>query len=443
MTRHTLHTRSDNAQSVPDGHYRNTPMTTTDSVNDEPDERDRAVEPANVGTSDRWIATAEALPPMTGQASHLVLGIDQHGCYRVYWLGTDGAGGSLWHPAVYHPPTHWRSLPQPPDGEGSDPLPDQPTAGPTQAVADAIPLRASPCAPPEGKKTIDLPIDQDTSRGLRPLVLPEGQHAIMPCPFCGGVARVDGTRPDMRHRGFWIVCAECCSAGTEAGTVNRAISQWNRRTQPLDVRPSVAPEGLDLRTLFSFADDAFGPRWEQIDAGDRNEVILDRWLETIDDVRCEIAKLRAQADANAHPPSASPQSAPEGNDARDAAVARAEGAIRGALNRAAEFLARAERAEAIIAGEGVAHVLGSILAAPKPPPPNDGKSRWYTGEEYVGAVYWPLMRAGVFRDDLCANGQAYAALLKALADAAPAAPSPATDSTPAPIEGELPEGPQG
>lgn len=45
------------------------------------------------------------------------------------------------------------------------------------------------------------------------------------------------------------------------------------------------------------------------------------------------------------------------------------------------------------------------------------KPRWQIGEEYVGAVYWPLMRAGVFRDDACANGQAYAALLKALADA--------------------------
>ncbi len=33
------------------------------------------------------------------------------------------------------------------------------------------------------------------------------------------------------------------------------------------------------------------------------------------------------------------------------------------------------------------------------------------------AAYWPMMRAGMFRDHLAANGQAYAALLAGITEA--------------------------
>jgi hypothetical protein len=61
------------------------------------------------------------------------------------------------------------------------------------------------------------------------------------------------------------------------------------------------PARGDLDTLFFLAADAFGERYQQVlrSAQLTVDIILDRWLDDVDEVRCEIERLRAARKSNA------------------------------------------------------------------------------------------------------------------------------------------------
>jgi hypothetical protein len=90
------------------------------------------------------------------------------------------------------------------------------------------------------------------------------------------------------------------------GAAGLVIAHQNLKTgiRAASPHPANAPAPADAvteaaLTLDSLAEDAFGPRWAQIDQGDRDEIIMERWLETIDSLRHAWHALRAALRARA------------------------------------------------------------------------------------------------------------------------------------------------
>ena len=62
----------------------------------------------------------------------------------------------------------------------------------------------------------------------------EETEALMPCPFCGGNARIsadtEATRDSQgRLWAFTVVCDRCCASTGLTFSPDRAIEAWNRR----------------------------------------------------------------------------------------------------------------------------------------------------------------------------------------------------------------------
>lgn len=51
---------------------------------------------------------------------------------------------------------------------------------------------------------------------------------ILPCPFCGGKAQINGSNEE---KVFWLSCRTClASAGENHKTIGEAIKNWNTRS---------------------------------------------------------------------------------------------------------------------------------------------------------------------------------------------------------------------
>lgn len=48
---------------------------------------------------------------------------------------------------------------------------------------------------------------------------------LLPCPFCGGEARIIGAVGTV----FWVKCTECGAETQSEITKQRAAEKWNRR----------------------------------------------------------------------------------------------------------------------------------------------------------------------------------------------------------------------
>ena len=54
-------------------------------------------------------------------------------------------------------------------------------------------------------------------------------HKLLPCPFCGGEARIKGKKI------YRVACG--CTARTYGKTKDEAVAAWNRRAEPERRKP--------------------------------------------------------------------------------------------------------------------------------------------------------------------------------------------------------------
>lgn len=92
--------------------------------------------------------------------------------------------------------------------------------------------------------------------------------ALLPCPFCGGLAWMHKHDP---HDGFWpdgafrVECQKCHAATTHWHTEAQAVEAWNQRAAPAVSRP--APETEDvLDDMFAAGMVAHGKSIEEVAA---------------------------------------------------------------------------------------------------------------------------------------------------------------------------------
>jgi len=60
---------------------------------------------------------------------------------------------------------------------------------------------------------------------------------LLPCPFCGGEAKVQ-TMPDYRFPNallYDVTCTKCCASPTARNTPEQAATLWNQRTPKVEV----------------------------------------------------------------------------------------------------------------------------------------------------------------------------------------------------------------
>lgn len=53
---------------------------------------------------------------------------------------------------------------------------------------------------------------------------------LRPCPFCGGSAQIEGSKPGEKAQ-FWAICLGCAATGPWRKTEEGARDAWNKRTR--------------------------------------------------------------------------------------------------------------------------------------------------------------------------------------------------------------------
>jgi len=104
---------------------------------------------------------------------------------------------------------------------------------------------------------------------------PHMAEALKPCPFCGGEAEAISlfAKP---HPGNTYVKCKVCSAATERGSYDWAVSAWNRRApDEKDAEIARLREALDRSQRFEAAD-WYWRTMDPDDCGDSPEEAINR-----------------------------------------------------------------------------------------------------------------------------------------------------------------------